>query len=298
MQTPGQTSPAVLSIAIVISVVVFTFVLRFIISRSGRMYGPFSAELPADRARLAALQSDWRAPEELVSRSTPRDVRYTGAAWTSFVLVGVLSVGLIVFSAFLYRSLLREQEDTEMVAREGVAVAGQVVARSEHQRRSSSSFRVTYTYLADGNRYTSTTGVDRATYARLPDGATIAVRYAPTRPSLSRIEGGDRNPPWVALLLLLPVTMLSVLPISVARQRRLLAWGRPAPAIVTRVVRVKGGLAVRYQFLDISGSVATGNGSAPVKNPPGLGDTIAILYDPDRSARSGRFPMTMVRIAN
>ncbi len=81
---------------------------------------------------------------------------------------------------------------------------------------------------------------------------------------------------------------------SLQRQRRLLTEGRPAPGIVTRLSRTKGGMQVYYDFLLLSGSVAKGS-SGPVSKPPGIGQTVCVLYNPDNPRRNAIYPLCLVK---
>jgi hypothetical protein len=94
--------------------------------------------------------------------------------------------------------------------------------------------------------------------------------------------------PPIALLLLLNA------------QRRLLAEGRPAPALVTKLARhqTSHGVShqsIRYAFPLLSGSMAIGRSDA--RKGQAVGSVICIVYDPDRPRRSLAYPFPLVRPA-
>jgi hypothetical protein len=254
-----------------------------------------AADLPVDQARLREVQAAWRAPEELLSQATPRNVRYETRARTAFTVVAVAIVGVVTAAAILVPMALREQADRDLVLREGVPVTGTITRRWEVHGKST-SYHVDYVYDVAGTRHASEADVSRATYDRLPVGAPAAVRYVPSRPDVSLMDGATTVPVWLKLLIFLPALVLFVVPWRVAQMKRLLAWGTPVGAIVTRSAPTKGGRAIRYQFLDATGEIVTGNDVVSFTAAPQAGEVITVLVDPDRPRRMARYPLSMVRL--
>ena len=84
--------------------------------------------------------------------------------------------------------------DARLLAEEGVEVTGEVTRR-EQRRHTDTDGNVSYSYhvhyrftTLEGQRLTSSQSVSRGLYDRARPGVPIEVRYAPSRPSLSRIE--------------------------------------------------------------------------------------------------------------
>jgi hypothetical protein len=254
-----------------------------------------TTELPVDQARLRELQTEWRAPAELQSNATPRNVRYTNGARALLVLMAAIAVGAVTAAAFLVPAVRQELQDNESIRSEGVPGGGTVTSLWADSGKST-SYHVAYTYAVGDNRYASKATVSRESYDRLSVGATTALHYAPSRPEVSRMDDAVNEPPWLKLLMFIPLSLLALVPWRLIRVKKLLAWGTPVGAIVTRSAPTKGGLAIRYQFLDPSGEVVTGSEVVPSRGAPQAGETITVLFDPDRPRRTGRYPIRMVRL--
>jgi hypothetical protein len=103
---------------------------------------------------------------------------------------------------------------------------------------------------------------------------------------------------------LLPAALLGLAALIAAafrRQINLLADGRPAPGVVTRVRRVPnshGGHStiVYYQFQTFSGGMEKGRSHSSGRTPK-TGDPVCILYEPDDLRHSAVYPLPLVRIA-
>jgi hypothetical protein len=93
--------------------------------------------------------------------------------------------------------------------------------------------------------------------------------------------------------------MGGLLPLTVRRQRHLLADGRPAPAVVTRYSRLQtehgAQNIVYYEFALLGGGTCKGRASTNRRLP--VGSAICVLYDPDNPRRSAPYPMCLVKLA-
>jgi len=89
---------------------------------------------------------------------------------------------------------------------------------------------------------------------------------------------------------------------AVRRQSKLLAYGRPAMATVTKVERkrTENGTVwrVHYEWVTMSGATRKGKYNRSRKNRPAIGELFPIVCDRDNSYRHSKFPMTFVRIAD
>jgi hypothetical protein len=282
-----RTDQVVLLISVLAAAVAIVSVIARIRART--------QEIPADHTRLIALAKEWRAPAELVARSTPRDVRYTKSARVMFAILGVGIMGFATVGVLLIPGMRRAMQDNELVRREGVAIDGIITGRRTTHGKNE-SYHVTYAYEVGNRRFTSDARVARRDYGRLTIGAKAIVHYAPSRPELSQLDGADRDPPQLRMLIFLPILFLLIAPFSAMRLRKLLAWGTPTGAIITRVSPTKGGKAIRYQFLDPNGEVVTGSDVVPSPGAVKAGDVITVVFDPDRPRRKARYPMPMVMV--
>ena len=93
-----------------------------------------------------------------------------------------------------------------------------------------------------------------------------------------------------ALLVILSGLMVLV----IQRERGLLSEGRPAPARITKVRRVKNGHVLRYEFATLNGEVVKGSGESRRAQP--VGATLCVVYDRDNPRRNARYPLKLVRV--
>ena len=105
--------------------------------------------------------------------------------------------------------------------------------------------------------------------------------------------------PGIVAILLSSLGGLALIP--VLRQRRLLSEGRPALAVVTRLSEEKHGShghklgkVIYYEFPLLSGATANGK-TGPAKNPPTVGTTLCVLYDPEQPRRNAPYPFSLVK---
>jgi hypothetical protein len=78
------------------------------------------------------------------------------------------------------------------------------------------------------------------------------------------------------------------------RQRNLVRWGEPVPAVVAWVTRTKSGQQIHYEFLDQQGNRVVGQEQTVSFNAPGPGSIITILVDSTKSSRSTPYPPPLV----
>jgi len=278
--------PAVIVALLVVAVII----VAVVVNRRSTM------NVSVDEPRLREVQAEWRAPEELLFRSTPRDVRYTGTARLVLTLVALAGVAAVVFAAFLVPAVLRDQQSLTLLEREGVQASGTITRQWTTRHKSNTDYHVAYTYEVDGRGYASEAEVSKASHARFGVGGAAGMRYLPSRPEFSRLDASVNSPPWIKLVIFLPALLLLAVPWRFARIKKLLTWGTPVGAVVTRNAPTKGGRAIRYAFLDPSGQVVTASEIVKSRDAPAAGDVITIVCDPNKPRRAGRFPFTMVTL--
>jgi len=132
------------------------------------------------------------------------------------------------------------------------------------------------------------------------EGDRVAVRYLPSDPRVSRLSMEDRPAArwrlWMGgVLLFVPAFGLGLYVWNVLLLRRLLQWGRPVAAFVTRRLyvasRYRGGYYdVRYRFLGPSGNSVDGHSG--IKHQPLLRATVTVLYDPQKPSRNALYPFS------
>jgi hypothetical protein len=256
------------------------------------------------RDQLLELRQTWKAPWDL-DHARPREVILTRSGkalvWLSIVLV----TGALATTTGLSLLARRQAEVNRALQEKGVVTEGTITRlwRGSDDRKSP---YVAYHFMCESGRYDREAKVPLATWRLLRVGSSIQIRYVPTRPELNRPEGSGNGilPPWVPFIVggvLAFFSFLATVPLR--GQRRLLAEGRPAPAVVTRHGKLERGqhgnkLGRRYfyEFLALSGARAQGK-AGPVKDPPAVGRTISVIYDPEKPVRNAPYPLTLVKPA-
>jgi hypothetical protein len=135
-------------------------------------------------------------------------------------------------------------------------------------------------------------------WRELKEGSAIEVVFVTSDPALSHPAAWPQPaaPRWLGLPVAVALfAIAALLWLRVRRQEGLLSEGRPAPAIVTKHIRSKDGKYWKYAFALPGGSVQGGK-SGPSRNPPAIGATLCILYDPDRPKRNAAYPLPLVRL--
>jgi hypothetical protein len=82
---------------------------------------------------------------------------------------------------------------------------------------------------------------------------------------------------------------------SLMMQRRLLAEGRSAPAIITRIVKADHGMKVaHFVFMEMGGKLIEGK-SKREKNPPAVESILNVIYEPDRERHNRPYPLSLFK---
>ena len=117
---------------------------------------------------------------------------------------------------------------------------------------------------------------------------------------LAHESGHDAVPAWLPFVVgFFSVAATLVLPFKVHRERHLLADGRPAPAVVTRLRRRRTDHGaqniVYYEFPLTEGGTCRGHYNIRRRSMP-EGSVICVLYDPDDPRRSAPYPTCLVKL--
>ena len=242
------------------------------------------------------LWEGWKPSPEL-DRPRPRPVRLTSrgmAAW----LISVFAVagGVVLAVPLARESRLAEAEARRMLA-EGRETEA-VVTGLRYLR----GYGASYQFTVDGREYRGSGGVTRPHWESLRVGSPVAVRYLASGPTRNypSADPPHRIPLWFAFLMCgIAAGTGVVLPLKVRRQRRLLAGGLPAPAVVTRYrsMYVNYGASqtwMYYEFAPPGGGPCTGRAEAAGKQP--AGSVVCVLYDPANPSRSAPYPFGLVML--
>ncbi len=243
---------------------------------------------------LQQLLRSWTPPRELrLSRS--REVQLSGGGKALAALGFLLAAGAVAALVGLQTLVRAEMREIELLRAHGIETTGQVVRIIRDQEKKS-SYRLVYGFQVGEAAYDRRVQVTAATARGLPVGSSLAVRYLPSDPAINYPSGWRQKtmPAWLPPLAGLGLLALSWLPAHALRsQRRLLAEGRPAPAVVTRHHKDQHGVTIHYEFPLLSGARCAGK-SGPMKKPPEIGSQICIIYDPDQPSRNSKYPFSLV----
>jgi hypothetical protein len=249
-----------------------------------------------------SAQSNSALPLPLL-RPTPRHVRPNGSG----VFVLILSVTLILGGVWGGIEISRRAElsrrQLALFASEGITTGAQVV---RVQRRGGGNDRrstVHYRYVVGDREHSGATTVRRADHDRYVPGSQIGVRYLFSEPSTSWMEGyaPRRQPLWPAFVVPVPCVLSAfAMVLLVRRQSNLLAYGRPAIAVVTKVEKKRHDEGtvwrVHYEWTLLSGAKRKGRYDHGKKQPPMVGASIPMVYDRDQPARNSRYPFSLVSV--
>ena len=245
---------------------------------------------------FAELRRTWTPPPGL-SYGTPRQVRLTGSGIAMVVITAVMLAGALAVAIGLDYVARRQAEERRLLELYGADTYG-VVTKLWRGSDKNRQRWVAYQFTVQGRIYQRSAKVSAQRWRELETGAQLPVRFLSTDPALSYPSGSEPKPgpPWLPCLVGLSMAAFSWVPMwQVRRQRQLLTEGRPAPGMVTRLRRMKGGMKVYYDFALLSGSTGKGS-SGPMNKPPGLGQTVCVVYLPDNPRRNAVYPLTFVKV--
>jgi hypothetical protein len=248
-------------------------------------------------------QDNSRLPSDLL-RPTPRHVRLKGCGIFVLALLAALILGGLWGGTEIYRRANLSERHVALFASEGVSTAARVV---RVQRRGGGNDRrstVHYRYVVGDREYAGATTVRRVDRDRYEPGSQIAVRYLSSEPRTSWKEGyaPRRQPIWPAFVLPAGAVLVALaLAAQIRRQSRLLTYGRPAVATVTKVEKKRSDKGtywrVHYEWTLLSGGKRQGRYNHGKKLPPAVGTTIPIVYDRDQPSRHGKYPLSLVAVS-
>ncbi|MGH9722023.1 MAG: hypothetical protein ACRD8O_17585 [Bryobacteraceae bacterium] len=250
--------------------------------------------------QLRQMQREWRPPVEL-DRGRPRPVEFTAAGMWLAALVVMLLAGGVFGGIALYLKAGADDERNRLIEQSSNAIEARIERRWQ-TKGENRRCHVTYSFSSAGSVFRRSTRIPCSTWRKLSDGGTIQIRFVATNPALSRIAGLDPRgvaPYWLGPVLgVLTVVSGVLLAQLLLRRRRLLAEGRSAPGIVTRLgSKSAHGREVHYEFPTLSGARAHGKfGPVSEKQAPPIGSAIVVIYDAGEPARNSRYPLQAVRI--
>ena len=240
-------------------------------------------------------------PIELL-RPTPRHVRPNAVGWLTLI-----SAAALVFAGFwggsdLLRRSMEANRRVALFASEATATTGDVVRVQKRGDEDDRRSVVHYRYLVAGEEFIGAVTARRQDNERYAAGARVQVRYLRSEPGASWLDGyaPRRRSSWPSFAVPAATVIVALALVLLIRwQTHLLADGRPALAVVTRVEKKLGEHGttwrVHYEWRLLSGAKRTGRYDHSRKNPPAVGTPMPVVYDKD-TERSMRYPLALVRL--
>jgi Protein of unknown function (DUF3592) len=235
---------------------------------------------------------------------TPRQVRLNGSGIAMLIVSIALIAGGLWGGSEIYRRAAASARRVALFASESISTNADVVRvqqrRGEGNRRTSTVY---YRYLVGDREHGGATTVRRDDRDRYVAGSQIAVRYLPSEPQTSWMNGYEpqRQPVWPAFIVAVACVGAAIaIVLHVRREMHLLEYGRAATAVVTRVEKKRGDHGtywrVIYEWTLLSGATRQGRYNHGKKQPPPIGTAVAILYDRDHPSRNRRYPLPFVKV--
>jgi hypothetical protein len=245
---------------------------------------------------------DTAVPAPLL-KTAPRDVRVNTSGALMYMVAGALIIAGVWGSVYLTSRAQAAGRRIRLFESERVVTAGDVIRL--RKRGGDEGHRITahYRYTARGQELMGETRLRREENDRYAVGSPVAVWYLESEPDESWLDGyGPRLPErWPATIVLVACGVAAIVMLyAVRRQKKLLAYGRPAMATVTKVEKKatdKGTVwMVHYEFTTLTGATRVGKFHHGKKNLPAIGDSVPVVYDRDDSHRHSKYPMGFVKV--
>lgn len=239
--------------------------------------------------------ANWAPPEGL-GYSSLRPVclsaqgKALGAVGALFLVAGPV-LAVVIAS----QSSKRAERDA-LLDQQGVVTTA-VVTRIWRNGGKDERHMVSYRFAAASREIDAEVSAPRRVWTGLHGGDSLAVRYVPSRPEINHPVAwkSSRAPGWlgwvIAPIIILPSLLLWSL---IRRQWLLLAEGRPAPGIITRLKRSDKQMVAEYEFRVLSGALMKGRSGTG--RPPAIGSQVCVLYHPDNPRRNALYPMPFVKL--
>ena len=236
----------------------------------------------------------WDVPREL-RRALPRETQRSATGTFMVILALCLVIGSGVLFVVMRNLRIRQQVEVAQLRDQGRESTGTVLKRWREGKGNTP--QVSYRFEVDRQAYEGQASAPNSAWPDLMPGAPIGVRYVASNPALNQPAGWDREtmPEWVPYMF--PAVMMlavAVIVIASSRQASLLADGLPAPGVVVKCSRVKGGFAIRYVFRLKDGTRRKGR--AQVSRRVENGSVICVLYSPDNPGRNSLYPLRWYRV--
>jgi hypothetical protein len=245
--------------------------------------------------REVVFPEHWTPPREL-TRALPRETKLSGRGMLHVVLGVVFLVASVGLGIWLHGKAVQEAAKTAAFHSQSQEASGEITKLWYQDTREREPM-VTYAFTANGVRMEGESPVPTKLWAGIRKAGFLPVRYLPSNPAINHPAAWDEAgvPEWFPIVL--PATWVAVgafLLFRVWREARVATDGVPAPGVVTRCFRVKGGWSARYQFQTPDGAILKGRDK--VQRKVDEGSTTCVLYLPDNPRRSNLYPLCLHKV--
>ena len=239
---------------------------------------------------------NWTPPDGL-GYSSMRAVTLSGGGIgmiVGAVLIAAVGIGVNVF---IVKDSRTKATKAALLGNEGRETTA-VVIRKWRTSGKSDRHMVGYRFTAGGDEIHGSASAPRGVWDGLQEGDSLPVRYVPERPEINHpaawaLPVTPLWVPWVMpVLFIWPAGLFVWL---IRRDWRLLAEGRPAPGVITKIRHAKQTF-LYYDFTLPSGEVRKGKCGGG-RRGYGIGTEVCVLYDPDNPRRNAVYPLQLVKLA-
>jgi hypothetical protein len=249
------------------------------------------------RVHLDQIKQSWQPPKELEC-ARPREVGLTLAGKTIAGMAITTLLGGLIGGLILFVNASRDNEMRGRILNSGLDVRGEI-SRCWTSGSDPVRYWVEYVYHVEGQAYLGRLSTRRNYWLDLQRTGTLKVRYLPEDPQQHLAVGYEPDVYPLAVFAIVAGVLFLVEWLFIrilVMQRRLLAEGRPAPAMVTKIGRTAdhGKKIVHYVFKDLGGRLIDGK-SGPQRNPPAIGSILNVIYEPDNEKHNRIYPLALVK---
>lgn len=223
----------------------------------------------------------------------PRKVCATRQGFWRVTGTAIISAFALAATLWLGKNAMQNIQNWEALRRDGSETVGHVT-----RTHNGKYFTVYYSFTVNGTSVTGNAGAPKQLEQSLQDSSPLSIRYLPANPAVNHPadwEYGPSDSVW--FILPLPIVLSGILfLISLRMERRLVADGVPAAAVVTRTdYHSRGGYTATYEFRTEDGRVMAKRVGVPSRLE--IGSNIWVLYLRQNPRRSQPYPSPNYRVA-
>jgi hypothetical protein len=258
--------------------------------------------MPADSSNGA-----WSVPPELEG-AVPRRVRLSGMGITYSILAAASIVAGVAIASHAIRDELRRDAESQSLTSHMMIEGRETEGTVTRLYTGLGVHGAGYDYSVDGRNYSRGAEIAPEHWRSLQVGSPLTILYLPSNPTESYPESDPPNShthwymalPLAGMALFFMFSFAFIQLSAILPKRRLLAWGRPVRAVVTRYTKGSQGRSSGY-FLYYEFSLADGSqcqGKEFKGSQLAESSAITVLYDPENPRRNTIYPMEMVKLAS